>query len=93
VDQDAYDDLLQRLTALVIKMDESLDELKEFNREQQAINREQQAINREQQAINREQQAINQTMQGFMAQQIITNQRLETLLERAWRSRTNGQTD
>jgi hypothetical protein len=86
VDQDAYDDLLQRLTALVIKMDESLDELKEFNREQQAINREQQAI-------NREQQAINQTMQGFMAQQIITNQRLETLLERAWRSRTNGQTD
>jgi hypothetical protein len=72
MDQDAYDDLLQRLTALVIKMDESLDELKAFNREQKAI---------------------NQTMQGFMAQQIITNQRLETLLERAWRSSSNGRSD
>jgi hypothetical protein len=38
VDHDAYDDLLQRLTALVIKMDESLDELKEFNRQQVGIN-------------------------------------------------------
>jgi hypothetical protein len=38
VDQDAYDDLLQRLTVLVIKMDASLDELKEFNRQQVQIN-------------------------------------------------------
>lgn len=38
MDQDAYDDLLQRLTVLVIKMDESLDELKAFNREQVQIN-------------------------------------------------------
>jgi hypothetical protein len=68
MDQDAYDDLLQRLTALVLKMDESLDELKEFNREQVAI---------------------NQSLQGFMAQQLIINQRLETLLERAWRSSSN----
>jgi hypothetical protein len=44
-------------------------------------------------AFNREQKAINQTMQGFMAQQIITNQRLETLLERAWRSSSNGRSD
>jgi hypothetical protein len=38
MDQDAYDDLLQRLTVLVIKMDASLDELKEFNRQQVVIN-------------------------------------------------------
>jgi len=45
MDQDAYDDLLQCLTALVIKMEESLDELKEFNREQRDFNRQQVAIN------------------------------------------------
>ena len=38
MDQDAYDDLLQRLTALVIKMDASLDELKAFNQTQLSIN-------------------------------------------------------
>jgi hypothetical protein len=38
MDQDAYDDLLQRLTVLVVKMDASLDELKEFNRQQIQIN-------------------------------------------------------
>jgi peptidoglycan hydrolase CwlO-like protein len=65
LDQDAYDDLLQRLTALVVKMDASLDELKEFNNEQREFNRQQVAI----------------------------NQRLETLLERAWRSSTNGHTE
>jgi exonuclease VII small subunit len=72
VDQDAYDDLLQRLTALVIKLDStydalmaSVEELKEGTREQREFNRQQVAI----------------------------NQRLETLLERAWRSSTNGHTD
>ena len=76
MDQDAYDDLLQRLTALVIKMDESLDELKAFNREQRDL--------------NRAQHALNQRLEGFMAQQVAINQRLETLLERAWRASTNG---
>ena len=38
MDQDAYDDLLQRLTALVIKMDASLDELKAFKQTQLSIN-------------------------------------------------------
>jgi hypothetical protein len=79
MDQDAYDDLLQRLTALVIKMDESLDELKEFNRQQVGLNAHLDASLDEMKAFNRQQVAINQ--------------RLETLLERAWGSSTNGQTD
>jgi hypothetical protein len=58
MDHEEYDDLLRRLTALVIKLDESHDELKEFNR-----------------------------------QQVLINQRLETLMERAWRSSSNGHTD
>jgi hypothetical protein len=52
VDQDAYDDLLQRLTALVIKLDStydavtvSVEELKEFTREQREFNRQQVTIN------------------------------------------------
>ena len=79
MDQDAYDDLLQRLTALVIKLDStydalmaSVEELKEGTREQREFNRPQREFNRQQVAIN---------------------QRLETLLERAWRSSTNGHTD
>jgi cell fate (sporulation/competence/biofilm development) regulator YmcA (YheA/YmcA/DUF963 family) len=79
LDQDAYDDLLQRLTALVIKMDESLDELKEFNRQQVGVNTRLDASIDELKAFNRE--------------QVATNQRLETLLERAWRSSPNGHTD
>jgi hypothetical protein len=65
VDQDAYDDLLQRFTALVIKLDSTYDKLTEFVDEQREFNRQQVAI----------------------------NQRLETLLERAWRASTNGPTD
>jgi hypothetical protein len=79
MDQDAYDDLLQRLTTLVIKMDESLDELKEFNRQQVGVNARLDASIDELKALHRE--------------QVATNKRLETLLERAWRSRPNGQTD
>ena len=45
MDQDAYDDLLQRLTVLVIKLDESLDELKAFNHEQREFNRQQVGVN------------------------------------------------
>jgi len=65
MDQDAYDDLLQRLTALVIKLDSTYDRLTDFVEEQRGFNREQVAI----------------------------NQRLETLLEGAWRSSPNGHTD
>jgi peptidoglycan hydrolase CwlO-like protein len=65
VDQDAYDDLLQRFTALVIILDSTYDKLTEFVDEQREFNRQQVAI----------------------------NQRLETLLERAWRASTNGPTD
>ena len=78
MDQDAYDDLLQRLTALVIKLDStydalmaSVEELKEGTREQREFNRDNE----------------------FNRQQVAINQRLETLLERAWRSGTNGHTD
>jgi hypothetical protein len=79
MDDHTLDDLLRRLTALIVKIDErdtqmlaqqerltsAIDELRAFTREQREFNRQQVAI----------------------------NQRLETLLERAWRSSANGQTD
>lgn len=52
MDLNEYDDLLRRLTALVVKLDErddqfatQLEELREFNRQQTAINRQQAEIN------------------------------------------------
>ena len=38
MDNDALDDLLRRLTALIVKLDSTYDELLEFNRQQVAIN-------------------------------------------------------
>ena len=38
MDNDALDDLLRRLTALIVKLDSTYDELREFNRQQVAIN-------------------------------------------------------
>jgi hypothetical protein len=43
MDQDAYDALLQRLTALEAKTDARLAELKACNRDQRAINQRPQA--------------------------------------------------
>jgi hypothetical protein len=42
---------------------------------------------------NRAQREFNEEQREFNRQQIAINQRLETLLERAWRSSTNGHTD
>ena len=86
MDQDAYDDLLQRLVALVIKMDEGLDALKEFNNEQREFNRQQVGFNARLDASIEELKALNRA-------QVAINQRLETLLERAWRASPNGHTD
>lgn len=38
MEQSAYDDLLRRLTTLIVKLDERLDVQEEFNRQQVAIN-------------------------------------------------------
>jgi hypothetical protein len=38
MDIDPLEDLLRRLTALVVKLDSTYDELKEFNRQQVQIN-------------------------------------------------------
>ena len=38
MDDDTLDDLLRRLTALVVKLDSTYDELREFNRQQVQIN-------------------------------------------------------
>ena len=72
MDQDAYDDLLQRLTALVIKLDSPYDKLMDFVDEQRQFNLHMAGLLQEQRAFN--------------AQQVAINQRLETLLERARRS-------
>jgi predicted nucleic acid-binding Zn-ribbon protein len=45
MDQDEYDDLLRRLTALVVKLDERDDEIMERLEEQREFNRQQVAIN------------------------------------------------
>jgi hypothetical protein len=45
MDQDAYDDLLRRLTALVVKLDERDDAIMERLEEQREFNRQQVAIN------------------------------------------------
>jgi hypothetical protein len=52
VEPHEYDDLLRRLTALVVKLDERdehiltlIDEQREFNRQQVALNEQQRAIN------------------------------------------------
>ena len=72
MDQDAYDDLLRRLTALIVKIDERDEHMMAMLEEQREFNREQRDFNRRQLEINAQ---------------------LETLLERAWRSSTNGHTD
>jgi len=45
VDDNALDDLLRRLTTLVVKLDQTYDQLLEFNREQREFNRAQLRIN------------------------------------------------
>jgi hypothetical protein len=65
MDDHTLEDLVRRLTALVVKIDE---------RDTQMV-------------------AILEELRAFNREQVTINQRLETLLERAWRSSTNGHTD
>jgi len=63
VDMSEYDELLRRLTALVVKLDSTYDELREFNRQQVITN----------------------------ARVATTLERLETLMQRVFEQRHNGQ--
>jgi hypothetical protein len=72
VDQEAYDDLLRRLTALIVKIDE---------RDEQMLAQQERLTS-----------AI-EALREFNRQQVAINQRLETLLERAWRASGNGRSD
>ena len=63
MDRDEYDELVRRLTALVVKLDERLDVQEEFNRQQVEFNKQQRE----------------------------TNARLETLMQRVFHERINGQ--
>jgi hypothetical protein len=47
VEQQEYDDLLRRLTVLVVKLDSTYDELVEGNRQQREFNRQQVEINQD----------------------------------------------
>jgi len=47
----------------------------------------------EQRTFNLHMAGLLQEQRAFNAQQVAINQRLETLLERAWRSSPNGHTD
>ena len=77
MDDNALDDLVRRLTALVVKLDQTYDQLVLMAEQQQEFNREQREFNREQREFNREQLRINA--------------RLETLMTEVFRQRTNGQ--
>ena len=77
MDDNALDDLVRRLTALVVKLDQTSDQLVLMAEQQQEFNREQREFNREQREFNREQLRINA--------------RLETLMTEVFRQRTNGQ--
>ena len=94
---DTLEDLVRRLTALVIKIEERdtymiamLDELREFTREQREFNREQREFNREQREFNREQREFNREQREFNREQVRINARLETLMTEVFRERHNG---
>jgi len=52
MDDNALDDLLRRLTTLVVKLDQTYDQLLLMVEQQQEFNREQREFNREQLQIN-----------------------------------------
>jgi len=52
MDDNALDDLLRRLTTLVVKLDQTYDQLLRMVEQQQEFNREQREFNREQLQIN-----------------------------------------
>ena len=90
MDDNALDDLLRRLTTLVVKLDQTYDQLllmveqqQEFNREQREFNREQREFNQEQREFNRQQVRINADVSATLA-------RLETLMTEVFRERHNG---
>jgi uncharacterized membrane protein len=84
MDDNALDDLVRRLTALVGKLDQTSDQLLLMAEQQQEFNREQHEFNREQREFNREQREFNR-------EQLRINARLETLMTEVFRQRTNGQ--
>ena len=79
MERDEYDDLLRRLTALIVKLDARDDHFIARLAHQDAILEELREFTREQREFNRQQVSINTD--------------LKNLLERAWRSSTNGHTD
>ena len=79
MDDEALDALVRRLTALVVKIDERDTHMVERMDALQAM-------------LERHEGTLTE-LREFNRQQVQINQRLETLLERAWRSSTNGHTD
>jgi len=91
MDDNALDDLVRRLTALVVKLDQTYDQLVLMAEQQQEFNREQREFNREQREFNREQREFNREQHEFNREQLRINARLETLMTEVFRQRTNGQ--
>ena len=83
MDDHTLDDLVRRLTALVVKLDERDDHILALIEEQRKCNREQRECNREQREFNREQVRINADVSATLA-------RLETLMTEVFRERHNG---
>ena len=93
MDQQEYDDLLRRLTALLVKLDERDDDLLARQADHEAtISRLDAMITRHDARMDRLEAGIDE-LKALNREQVAINQRLATLLERAWRSSPNGHTD
>ncbi len=77
MDDNALDDLLRLLTTLVVKLDQTYDQLVMSYDQLVAMHQDHQEFIREQREFNREQLRINA--------------RLETLMTEVFRQRANGQ--
>ena len=83
MDDNALDDLLRRLTTLVVKLDETYNHLVLSYDQLVAMHQDHQVVIREQQEFNRQQVRINADVSATLA-------RLDTLMTEVFRQRANG---
>ncbi len=83
MDDHIFEDLVRRLTALVVKLDERDEQILALLEAQREFNQEQREFNQEQREFNRQQVRINADVSATLA-------RLETLMTEVFRERHNG---
>jgi hypothetical protein len=83
MDQDFYDELLKRLTALVVKLDERDDQM-------MALHERHLSAIEELREFNRQQHAITERLTAAIERLDVTQARIETLLARMIQQSENG---